>query len=44
MDDLNDTSEYDKEFGTKDGFGETDEKDDTYEKLTKAADEYKKYK
>lgn len=44
MDDLNDTSEYDKEFGTKDGFGETDKKDDTYEKLTKAADEYKKYK
>ncbi len=44
MDDLNDTSEYDKEFGTKDGFGETDEKNDTYEKLTKASDEYKKNK
>lgn len=44
MDDLNDTSEYDKEFGTKDGFGETDEKDDTYEKLEKASDEYKKNK
>lgn len=44
MDDLNDTSEYDKEFGTKDGFGETDKKDDTYEKLTKAANEYDKYK
>jgi len=44
IDDLNDNSEYDKNFGTKDGFGETDEKDDTYEKLTKASDEYKKYK
>lgn len=44
MDDLNDTSEYDKEFGTEDGFGETDEKNDTYEKLTKASDEYKKNK
>ncbi len=44
MDDLNDTSEYDKEFGTKDGFGATDKKDDTYEKLEKASDEYKKNK
>ena len=44
MEDLNDTSEYDKEFGTKDGFGATDEKDDTYEKLQKASDEYKKNK
>ncbi len=44
MEDLNDTSEYDKEFGTKDGFGETDDKDETYEKLQKASDEYKKNK
>ena len=44
MDDLNDTSEYDKEFGTEDGFGETDKKDDTYKKLEKASDEYKKNK
>tara|TARA_R100000697_G_scaffold123513_1_gene156542 strand:- start:3078 stop:3923 length:846 start_codon:yes stop_codon:yes gene_type:complete len=44
MEDLNNTSEYDKEFGTKDGFGATDEKDDTYEKLQKASDEYKKNK
>ena len=43
VDDLNDTSEYDKNFGTKDGFGETDEPDDTYEKLKKAAAEYNKY-
>lgn len=44
MEELNDTSEYDKEFGTKDGFGETDDKDGTYEKLQKASDEYKKNK
>ena len=44
VEDLNDTKEYDKNFGTKDGFGETDEEDETYEKLTKAADEYKKIK
>jgi len=44
MEELNNTEEYDKEFGTKDGFGETDEKDDTYEKLQKASDEYKKNK
>jgi len=43
VDDLNDTSEYDKHFGTKDGFGETDEPDKTYEKLKKAAAEYNKY-
>jgi hypothetical protein len=30
IDKLNDTSEYDKEFGTKDGFGETDEDNPTY--------------
>ena len=44
VDELNDTKEYDKNFGTKDGFGETDEEDETYEQLTKAADEYKKIK
>ena len=43
VDDLNDTSEYDKTFGTKDGFGETDEPDDTYEKMKKASKEYNKY-
>tara|TARA_R110000824_G_scaffold391868_1_gene589970 strand:+ start:10788 stop:12368 length:1581 start_codon:yes stop_codon:yes gene_type:complete len=43
VDDLNDTSEYDKNFGTKDGFGETDEPDDTYEKMKKASAEYNKY-
>ena len=43
VDDLNDTSEYDKNFGTKDGFGETDEPDETYDKLKKAAAEYNKY-
>ena len=30
IDKLNDTSEYDKEFGTKDGFGETDEDNSIY--------------
>lgn len=44
MEELNDTSEYDKEFATKDGFGETDDKDETYEILEKASDEYKKNK
>ena len=43
VDDLNDTSEYDKTFGTKDGFGETDESDDTYKKLKDAAAEYNKF-
>ena len=43
VDDLNDTSEYDKTFGTKDGFGETDKPDDTYKKLKKASAEYNKY-
>lgn len=37
---LNDTSEYDKNFGTEKGFGETDEKDETFEKIEKASDEY----
>ena len=43
IDDLNDTSEYDKEFGTKDGFGETDKPTNTYKKLKDAAAEYNKY-
>ena len=44
LDDLNDTSEYDKNFGTVDGFGETDDPDKTYEKLKKSSAEYNKYK
>ena len=44
MEELNDTSEYDKEFGTKDGFAETDEKNETYAKLEDASKEYKKNK
>jgi hypothetical protein len=43
IDDLNDTSEYDKEFGTVDGFGEGD-KDNVYDELKKAGEEYKDYK
>jgi len=43
VDDLNDTSEYDKIFGTKDGFGETDKPNDTYAKMKKASAEYNKY-
>jgi hypothetical protein len=44
VDDLNDTSEYDKEFGTVDGFGEGEKEEDTYEKLKKAGEDYKEYK
>jgi hypothetical protein len=44
IDDLNDTSEYDEEFGTKDGFGEGDKEDDTYEMLKTNSEKYKKYK
>ncbi len=40
IDDLNDTSEYDKDFGTHDGFGEGEKEDDTYELLK---DNGKKY-
>jgi hypothetical protein len=43
IDELNDTSEYDKEFGTHDGFGEG-EKDNVYDELKDAGEEYKKYK
>jgi hypothetical protein len=43
VDALNDTSEYDKNFGTHDGFGEG-EKDNVYDELKKAGQEYKKYK
>ena len=44
IDDLNDTSEYDEEFGTKDGFGEGDKEDDTYEMLKSNSEKYKKHK
>ncbi len=44
MDKLNDTSEYDKEFGTHDGFGETDEEDETYETLKDNSKKYIKHK
>jgi len=43
-DDLNDTSEYDDLFGTHDGFGETKDKNDTYENLKDASKKYKEYK
>jgi len=36
-DELNNWEEYDKIFGTKDGFGATDDKDETYEKMDKVA-------
>ena len=44
IDDLNDTSEYDEEFGTKDGFGEGDKEDVTPEMLKTNSEKYKKYK
>ena len=44
MDDLNDTSEYDKEFGTKDGFGEGDKEDDIYGMLKSNSEKYKEHK
>jgi len=45
IDDLNDTSEYDEEFGTKDGFGEGDKEDDTYDEMLKSnSEKYKKHK
>lgn len=44
MDKLNDTSEYDENFGTYDGFGETDEEDDTYETLIDNSNKYIKHK
>jgi len=44
IDDLNDTSEYDEEFGTKDGFGEGDKEDDTYEMLKSNSEKYKEHK
>ena len=43
VDALNDTSEYDKEFGTHDGFGEG-EKDNVYDELKEKGVEYKEYK
>jgi hypothetical protein len=44
IDDLNDTSEYDKDFGTHDGFGEGEKEDDTYELLKTNSEKYKKHK
>lgn len=44
MDKLNDTSDYDKEFGTYDGFGEGEKEDDTYEKLKDNSEKYIKHK
>jgi len=44
IDDLNDTSEYDKDFGTHDGFGEGEKEDDTYELLKINSEKYKKHK
>lgn len=43
VDDLNDTSEYDKVFGTTDGFGEG-KKDNVWDEIKKYSDEYKEYK
>lgn len=44
IDDLNDTSEYDKDFGTHDGFGEGEKEDDTYELLKTNSEKYKEHK
>jgi len=44
IDDLNDTSEYDKDFGTHDGFGEGEKEDNTYELLKTNSEKYKKHK
>ena len=41
-DELNDWEEYDKNFGTKDGFGKTDKKDKTYVKMRDAARYWRK--
>jgi len=43
MEKLNDVSEYEKDFGTHDGFGEG-KKDDTYKKLKTNSDKYIKHK
>lgn len=44
IDDLNDTSEYDKDFGTHDGFGEGKKEDSTYKKLKDNSEKYIKHK
>jgi len=44
IDDLNDTSEYDEDFGTHDGFGVGEKEDDTYELLKTNSEKYKKHK
>jgi hypothetical protein len=43
IDKLNDTSEYDKEFGTHDGFGEG-EKDNVYDENKENSEKYKKHR
>jgi len=43
-DKLNDTSDYDDLFGTHDGFGETKDKNNTYERLKDSSKKYKEYK
>jgi hypothetical protein len=44
MNKLNDTSDYDKEFGTYDGFGEGEKEDDTYGTLEDNGKKYIKHK
>ncbi len=44
LDAINDTSEYDKEFGTHDGFGEGKKETNTYDELKEKGQEYKDYK
>ena len=44
MDKLNDNSDYDKEFGTYDGFGEGEKEDDTYDILKDNSKKYIKHK
>jgi len=43
VDDLNDTTEYDKDFGTTDGFG-AGKKDKVWDDIKKYSDKYKEYK
>lgn len=44
LEELNDTSVYDKDFGTHDGFGEGKKEDDTYKKLKDNSEKYIKHK
>lgn len=43
VEDLNDTSEYDKNFGTHDGFGQG-KKENTFKKLKDSSEKFKKHK